>query len=223
MLSKEWRPATSNATRQLSRGAVYLPEDVSTDLDLRTCPDCGKRHLPIATRCPKCGHAYRRESLGTAGYERRLRFHPAVAVAGLLVLAAGLGLWVFSGTGPGAPAAVPPTVRGPEPARQPGAVAPGPATADDAPAPVSTPPADEPSPAAPPTPTETTPRWVAEWANVREEPALTAPVVTVIRPGTRVDVGRRTGGFWQVWVEGNPVGYVAGSLLLTRPPPDTAQ
>jgi hypothetical protein len=54
--------------------------------------------------------------------------------------------------------------------------------------------------------------------NVRERPADDAPVRQVLKPGTRVEGFARRYGWWLVFVGGDSIGYVAGSLLSSREP-----
>ncbi len=63
-----------------------------------------------------------------------------------------------------------------------------------------------------------TTRWTANWVNVRRDPRPTAPVEQQLNPGVRVDVGRYEAGFWEVFLDGRRLGYVANSLLLREPP-----
>lgn len=78
--------------------------------------------------------------------------------------------------------------------------------------------------APPPTPTivdttvRATTRWAADWANVRASPTRNAPSVHVLNPGQRIEVGTYTRGWWEVFVDGQLLGYVANSLLLREPP-----
>lgn len=91
------------------------------------------------------------------------------------------------------------------------------------------PPVPAPTPAAAPAQADTqqgppaiTPqtRWATNlWVNVREGPANEAPIVGVLRPGQRVEAGAPTWDGWQlVYVDGKRMGYVARSLLGSRPP-----
>jgi hypothetical protein len=69
-------------------------------------------------------------------------------------------------------------------------------------------------------------KWTLDWANVRQDRALEAPVVRVLHPGVSVQVTDRQQGWWAVYLDGRLVGYVAGSVLGDQPPgvsrPDTA-
>jgi len=61
-------------------------------------------------------------------------------------------------------------------------------------------------------------RWTLDWANVRQARALDAAVVRVIKPCVAVQVSDRVSGWWGVYLEGQFIGYIAGSLLGTSPP-----
>ena len=63
-----------------------------------------------------------------------------------------------------------------------------------------------------------TTRWTANWVNVRRDPLPTAPVEQQLNPGVRVEVGAFEAGFWEVYLDGRRLGYVANSLLLRAPP-----
>ncbi len=63
-----------------------------------------------------------------------------------------------------------------------------------------------------------TTRWTATWVNVRRDPMPNAPVEQQLNPGVRVEVGAFESGFWEVYLEGRRLGYVANSLLLREPP-----
>lgn len=63
-----------------------------------------------------------------------------------------------------------------------------------------------------------TTRWTATWVNVRRDPRPNAPVEQQLNPSVRVEVGRFVAGFWEVFLDGRRLGYVANSLLLREPP-----
>ena len=63
-----------------------------------------------------------------------------------------------------------------------------------------------------------TTRWTADWVNVRRDPTPGAPIEQQLNPGVRVEVGRFESGFWEVFLDGRRLGYVANSLLLREPP-----
>lgn len=63
-----------------------------------------------------------------------------------------------------------------------------------------------------------TTRWTSTWVNVRRDPSPTAHIEQQLNPGVRVEVGRFQSGFWEVFLDGRLLGYVANSLLLREPP-----
>jgi hypothetical protein len=78
-----------------------------------------------------------------------------------------------------------------------------------------------PEPAAHASPSDSTrivlqPKWAKDWANVRQRPDANAPILQMLRPGTRVDGRAGENGWWLVFINGDSVGYVAGALLTSR-------
>jgi RNA polymerase subunit RPABC4/transcription elongation factor Spt4 len=61
-------------------------------------------------------------------------------------------------------------------------------------------------------------RWASDYVNVRELRAVSSDIVRVLSPGERVEVGLSWQGWWAVFVNGQPVGYVDGSYLQDQPP-----
>ncbi len=61
-------------------------------------------------------------------------------------------------------------------------------------------------------------RWISTWANVREGRSRESRVLQVLPPGRQVVVTNRSAGWWELYVDGRFVGYIAGSLLLKEPP-----
>lgn len=61
-------------------------------------------------------------------------------------------------------------------------------------------------------------RWTTDWTNIRQGRSIQSPVVSVLRPGQRVEVTNLTQGWWELHVGGRFVGYVAGSALVSQPP-----
>jgi RNA polymerase subunit RPABC4/transcription elongation factor Spt4 len=61
-------------------------------------------------------------------------------------------------------------------------------------------------------------RWASDYVNVRELRAVGSDIVRVLSPGERVEVGLSWQGWWAVFVNGQPVGYVDGSYLQDQPP-----
>ncbi len=86
------------------------------------------------------------------------------------------------------------------------------------PAVITAPPVMAASPNTPDTTFGSNTRWTADWTNVREGPASNTPSLRVLGPGQRVEVGTFVRGWWEVFIDGELVGYVANSLLLREPP-----
>ena len=76
------------------------------------------------------------------------------------------------------------------------------------------------APVEPPLPTisGTQPRWTATWVNVREGPAMDAPILQTLPPAQRVDIANRQGGWWLAYLNGERIGYIANSVLQATPP-----
>jgi predicted RNA-binding Zn-ribbon protein involved in translation (DUF1610 family) len=184
---------------------------------LHECRRCGKHIDRAATVCPYCGHHLRRAQIA-----RRVAWSvlgvAAVVVAVAIVLRSGI-------------------IRLPHPTPQAAQPAPASATPESAPSrPVAAAPrvVPEPAPAesarvaAPPPvpPTVITPapgglrqtRWTTDWANVREERSVEARVVRVLSPGVRIQVADQRAGWWEVYLDGSRVGFIANSLLAREPP-----
>lgn len=172
------------------------------------CPHCGKRALSVATRCPGCGSAFPARPLGRPAERPALgRLGPALAVGGVLVLAAVL---VALGTR----RAAAPSVSAPSdspvvqpPAVQPAAPATTAGTAAEAP-----PPPDAPAPA-----TTTLRRYARTWTNVRSGRGRATASLRVLNPGDAVLVDSLVRGWYRVVVDGRPDGYVHRSMLQVEP------
>ena len=61
-------------------------------------------------------------------------------------------------------------------------------------------------------------RWTSTWANLRSARSPESPVVRILDPGQRVEVGDLRAGWWAVYEAGQLVGYVANSVLQTEAP-----
>ena len=181
---------------------------------LTECRRCSRKVLSGATTCPYCGTS------------RPGARPPYLAVALLLLFAVpALVLAALRGRAPDVPDRSPPTALEPPPVERVGAA---PATPIPAPAPQPVAVADSTRGTAPESvpasdgtagvTTET--RWTLDWANVREGRALGTRVVRVLRPGSSIQVADRQAGWWALYIDGQAVGYVAGSVLGDQPPPD---
>jgi hypothetical protein len=154
-----------------------------------TCPECGKRALNVATRCPQCGFEFPARPVrdGTPALGRLV---PLLAVAGVVVALVALANTVLRRT---AERAEPPV----------SAAAPELDTAMAA-----TPPAS---------PMER--RFARTWTNVRSRRSTSGEVVAVLLPGDTVLADSLERGWWRVTFEGEVLGYVYRSTLVPEPPP----
>jgi ribosomal protein L37E len=177
------------------------------------CPQCGRKALSVATRCPHCGVAFPSKPLQRSAPGYRLdRLRPVLATGGVLILGAVLLAVVLPrlGSKAAAPALAP---------------APGTVAADstvDGAAPDGAPPV-QPSAAsaAPVTPTPHSPlaqRFARTWVNVRGARGRDAPAVRVLNPGDSVQVDSLSHGWYRVLIDGRAVGYVHRSNLDTVSP-----
>jgi RNA polymerase subunit RPABC4/transcription elongation factor Spt4 len=194
------------------------PLEAGAAAKLRACERCGKHIERDAIVCPFCGwHVQRARTV------RRV----AWTVGPVLVVVAGVALllqrgvlqlprWTF-------PHRAPPIAATPADAPPPAPVTARPLVVD-AQAPAPSPAATLPAPAAAPPPSprvataELQVRWTTEWANVRAERTVASAVIRVLSPGARVAIGDPSGGWWAVYIDGAPVGFIANSLLGPSPP-----
>jgi ribosomal protein L37E len=212
-----------------------------------TCPNCGQHVLDVASACPKCGHVLMQNALETGDDTRltpcrrcgkhidrdasrcpfcghhvrrsRLLRHGAGGLAAVAVVAAGVVLLVHQGILP-SPSNRP--SRGePAAAAAPRAAPPRPDTVVRTAPIVVAPPETSAPRAAPPAasvPVGLRVKWTTEWANVRADRTVTSPVVRVLAPGARVEIGDLESGWWALYEGGAAIGYVANSLLSDAPP-----
>ncbi len=174
---------------------------------LTECRRCARKVLSGAKTCPYCG-------ITRPG---RRAPYALVALAGALAIPV-LVITALRDRGPQAP---PPAVAerstqaAPPPAAAPAQEPPPPAEAPARPVELAVP---APAPA---DLVSTQTRWTLDWVNVRQDRAVEAPVVRVLRPGSPVQVSDRRIGWWALHLDGRVVGYVAGSVLGDRPPAPT--
>jgi hypothetical protein len=161
------------------------------------CPQCGRKALSVATRCPHCGVAFPSKPFQRSAPGSRLnRLRPVLAVGGVLVLGAALLMVVLPrlGSKTAAPDSV---VEG---------------DSSDAVAPIQPPAA----PSAPVTPTPPSPlarRFARTWVNVRGGRGRAAPTIRVLNPGDAVQVDSLSRGWYRVLIDGRAAGYVHRSNL----------
>jgi len=178
------------------------------------CPQCAKRALSVATRCPHCGHAFPARPLHVPIDQPARGPSRAVLAASATVIAlAVLALFVR----PREPRrhASPPAAHPPEAASDTGSPRP-PATSASAPdrvaaLPDTTPPVRPPSPAG-------TRRYALTWVNIHGERTQSSPTVGILNPGDPVLADSLVRGWYRVSVEGRILGYVYRSMLNVAPP-----
>jgi ribosomal protein L37E len=199
------------------------------------CPQCGRKALSVATRCPHCGVAFPSKPLRRSAPGYRLdRLRPVLALGGVLLLGGALLAVVVPRLGQkgAAPArGTPSGETSPTLATPPGAVpadSAAEAVASDGVAPEAGAP-DRAAPAQPRaastasvTPTPASPlatRFARTWVNVRDARSRAAPAVRVLNPGDAVQVDSLIRGWYRVLIGGRAAGYVHRSNLDPIPPP----
>ena len=212
------------------------PKEESAAGALVQCRRCSKLIPPESAACPYCAYPIRRVKVLT-----RAGIAAGVAAVGLItvliMLGRGAGPESIMASAAGTPArtAVEPTTEpvdraDPDTALSAAAIAapaqatPRPAAASPrqpAPRDTATAPVRRPPPTSPTEPAARNTRWSLDWVNVREGRGVDNAIVTVLRPGIRVQVADQRGGWWAVYVEGSFVGYASGALFGAEPPSDT--
>lgn len=212
------------------------------------CPQCGQTVLSVASKCPKCSylllqapapkgdnrgftHCRRCEKIiprnapicEYCGYpqlaRRRIRTVLGLVLLAAVVVAGVIGVRRL--TSPGEPdpttsVALTPTIRPTVADTEAARSVPVAPPIDAQPVPVASPPPADPDTSSLPPGAQV--RWSREWANVREGPGTDHPVVGVLRPYTEVAVTGLRAGWWLVYIDGTPLGYVARDLLTAAPP-----
>jgi hypothetical protein len=216
---ERWRPRTMEAILH------------AITMTYMECPQCGRKALSVATRCPHCGVAFPSRPLRRAASVRGLdRLRPVLAVGGVLLLGAALLAVVVPrlGSKPAAPArGAPSGDPGPILAPPPGAVPAG-SAAEGVTSDGITPQGIAPQGIGPGavaaalvTPAPATPlarRFARTWVNVRGARGRGAPAVRVLNPGEAVQVDSLSRGWYRVLIDGRAAGYVHRSNLDPVPP-----
>jgi hypothetical protein len=196
--------ASPHACRPRPLPGVLSPEPDLTGVPTNyvECPDCGKRALSVATRCPHCGFHFpprpiiRPSPQAAFGASRGL-----IAVGGAVVTLIIVALVVRHGRPEveRTAGASPPTDSMPMPAAAGAAPAAGPE-------------------AAPPSGGPRIRRYAQTWVNVRGDRTMSAPAVGMLNPGDAVTVDSLVRGWYRVSVDGRTLGYVHRSMLdVSRP------
>ena len=153
------------------------------------CPECGKRALSIATRCPRCGHEFSRMAEPGLTPRRSLRVLVVVGgAAALIALVLGVGWWIHR---------TPKEHWQPIAAIAPDTVAESPSVAE--PDSATAAPAER--------------RFARTWTKVRTGRSTSADIAAVLLPGDTVFVDSLQRGWWRVTFEGKIIGYVHRSTL----------
>jgi len=180
------------------------------------CPECGQRALSVATRCPRCGHAFPAHPVWDPGARpKHLSLWPVLVAACGLVAVAAVVVAVRHRAAPRSVTEAPPVVAPVDTAAS-ITVQPGPETS------AST--ADSAPPVAPPSPASPAPagpqeqRWARTWVNIRRGRGSRAPLVRVLSPGEAILVDSLKQGWYRVLVDGRTVGYVDRLYLDAVPP-----
>lgn len=160
---------------------------------LTECHRCGGKVVSEARTCPYCG-------LGHPGHRRVQRTSLVLsAIAVLAVVGVGVRSLIMN-----RPMSVTTTTDDVRPTLSPLPVPRGPSVA--------------PTEAPPLTVTLMETRWTSTWVNVREEPAVAASVLQILRPGQRVEVAELEGRWWLTYRDGQRIGYIANLVLQMAPP-----
>jgi hypothetical protein len=202
--------------------------------------ECGRCHKHIdrsARVCPYCGHQVRAARMAvrtTAGILGAV----ALVVIGIILVRTGVIADFVQNFRPAsrasapqaeAPPAVvaePPdrsTIAAASPDSSPSATAQRGATESTRVAETLAPPVSVPAPSAPVTLGDVVTRWTADWANVRRDRSIESPAVQVLPPGREIQVGDRQRGWWVVYADQRPIGYIANSVLTAIPPTDPGE
>lgn len=166
------------------------------------CPQCGRKALSVATRCPHCAVAFPSRPLQRSAPGYRLdRLRPVLAVGAVLVLGAVLLAVIVPRLGskaePPAPRASPDET-GPALATLPGAMAIH-STGE--------------TPVTPAASSALARRIARTWVNIRGGRSRATPAVRILNPGEVVQVDSLSRGWYRVLIDGRVVGYVHQSKL----------
>ena len=179
------------------------------------CPQCGQKALSVATRCPRCGHAFPAHSIWDPVPEpKHLRLWPVLRAAGGLVAVAAMVLGIRH--------LAPPRRVTPAPVAASLDTGPSLPSAPDSGAPAlvagGVPPFTAPSTAAPAPARPPLQRWATTWVNIRSGRGGGTPLVRVLTPGEVVLVDSLRQGWYRVQVDGRTLGYVDRAYLDAVPP-----
>ncbi len=158
---------------------------------LMECAECGQKVASVASVCPRCSCF-----LGHRAAPRRsnITLPAPVLVIVLLLLVAILGIPKKIN-----PESQPPTSSTPT---------------QLIPATITSPPTATPRTTGPSTQT----KWTSTWVNVREGRGSDTPIVQILDPRQPVEVASLLGRWWDLYIDGKRIGYVANSVLQNESP-----
>jgi hypothetical protein len=163
-------------------------------MPLIDCPSCGQKVASVASVCPRCSSFLRQRA--APGRESHIIWPIPVLVIVLVLSIVILGIPKRINTESQPPTSSPPAQLTPPPATV-------------APPPIATPRTTGPS-------TQT--KWISTWVNVREGRGTDTPIVQILSPGQPVEVGSLQGRWWDLYIDGERVGYVHNSVLQNESP-----
>ena len=157
---------------------------------LMECAECGQKVASVASVCPRCSCLF-----GHRPAPRRssitLPFSVLVTVPLLLVAILGISKRI-----------------------KPESQAPTNTPTQSTSATIISPPTATPRTTGPSTQT----KWTSTWVNVREGRGSDTRIVQILDPRQPVEVASLQGRWWDLYIDGKPIGYVANSVLRDESP-----
>ncbi len=184
-------------------------------MPLIECPECGQRMASVATVCPGC--SYTPSQWPVHPRKRHNSWPVPVLLVVVLLLLGILGIpkGIDNGSQPPtsstATQLTPAAVASSSPGSQPPTSR---TTTQLTPAAVASSSAGTPRTTRPRTQTT----WTSTWVNVREGRGASTGVVQILEPGQPVEVNSLQGGWWVVYINDKPIGYVGNSVLQDESP-----
>jgi ribosomal protein L37E len=179
------------------------------------CPQCGRKALSVATRCPHCGVPFPSRPLRRSASSRGLdRLRPLLALVGVVVLAIAMVTLIVPRLRSKPDAGAPPP-------RDQTAMTSAPVAVPPDSLPESVPPASSPTISTAPAavaPSMRGLRYARTWVNIRSARSRAAPSVRVLQPADSIQVDSLSRGWYRVLIDGRPAGYVHHSNLDSVPP-----
>ncbi len=159
-------------------------------MPLIECPECGQKVATAASVCPRCSCFLGQRAAPTKSHITWLV--PVLVTVLLLVAILGIPRRIDTESQP---------LTSSTPAQL-------------TPAPVTAPPTATPTTTGPSTQT----KWTSTWVNVREGRGTDTRIVQILDPRQRVEVASLQGRWWDLYIDGERIGYVANSALQNETP-----